>query len=249
MLDPYKTNDGYVVRSRFVATQNKQRSYILEPLAKEYGYAVKHYSRVNKCNNTEYHSASVTLTGDSCKRFMEACVQHLVLKQPIVKFLLSIDGMVVTADELKKLRKLLKNIRDDLKPTHKTKVSRQWMAGYIDGDGCINSSFRKKDGNLEFRLTVASNINDPQALDLLHHNFRGHLIKNGNSIWWQVVLNKNNVEKILGHCLKHLVLKRAQADFVMNVLRKGLHSRKNGATWNSNKELHETLKRLKTRND
>lgn len=249
MLDPYKTKEGYVVRSRFTATQNKQRSYILEPIAVEFGVDVKTCERENKRNRKTYTSSSVTLTGDKALRFMQQCKKHLVLKYDIVEFLLSVDGKVVQSEDLKLMRIKLKELRDSIKPSHKTKVSRQWMAGYIDGDGCLSSSFRKRDGNLEFHLCVASNINDPQPLDLLHSHFKGYLIKNGKCMWWKIGLNKNNVEKVLGHCVKHLVLKRTQADFILNVLRKGLNKKSNGATWDSNKELHETLKKLKASND
>lgn len=249
MLDPYKTKDGYVVRCRFTATQNTRRSYILEPIAKEFGAEVKSYEKENKRSGVIYQYSSVTLTSDRALRFMQQCKKHLVLKYDIVEYLLSVDGSVVQSEELKVIRNRLKELRDSLKPSHKTKVSRQWMAGFIDGDGCINSSFRKRDGNLEFALIVASNVNDPQPLDLLHKNFKGFLIKNGNSMWWKVGLNKNNVDKILGHFIQHLVLKRAQADLVMNVLSKGLNLKSHGATWQSNKDLHETLKQLKTSND
>lgn len=250
MLDPYKTTQGYVVRCRFTATQNERRSFILQPIAEEFGSKVMHYSRTNKRNGKTYETSSVTLTGDKCLRFMQQCHKHLVLKYELVKFLLDVDGSVVSKEELKALREELKSLRDSLTPTHKTKVSRQWMAGYIDGDGCLSSTFKPHNGNLSFKLTVASNINDPQAIDLLHKNFGGFLIKRGKSMWWSVSLNTNNVEKVLGHCIQHVVLKRAQFDLVMNVLRKGLNNqRRNGATWESNKEIHETLKRLKTSND
>lgn len=250
MLDPYKTNEGYVVRCRFTLTQTTRRSYILEPIAKEFGANICHYERFNKRAGKAYQSSSVTLTGDKALRFMQQCKKHLVLKYDLVEYLLSLDGLVVQSEELKSIRKMLKELRDSVKPSHKTKVSRQWMAGYIDGDGCLSSSFRKRDGNLEFHLCVASNINDPQPLDLLHSHFKGCLIKSGKAMWWKVGLNKNNVEKVLGHCISHLVLKRAQADLIMNILSKGLNNKRSGgATWESNKEIHEALKRLKTSND
>lgn len=249
MLDPYKTSDGYVVRCRFSATQTSRRSYILEPLAQEFGADVKHYTRYNKRTQKRYESSSLILTSDKALRFMQQVKQHLVVKYDLVDWLLSVDGKVVSKEELKSLRKVLKEKRDCLKPTHKTKVSRQWMAGYIDGDGCIHSSFRKRDGCLEFKLSVASNINDPQGVDLLHKNFGGYITKNGQSMWWSVGVNKNNVEKILGHCIQHIVLKRSQFDFVIGILRKESHKKKNGATWETNHLIHETLKRLKTSND
>lgn len=249
MLDPYKTKEGYVVRTRTVFTQTLRRAYILKPIAEEFGVNVLSYERLNKRVNKTYQCSSVTLTGDKSLRFLQQCCKHLVLKYDIVKYLLSIDGEIVSAEGLKEIRSNLKKLRDSCKPTHKTKISRQWMAGYVDGDGCISSSFRNRDGNLEFNLTVSSNTNDPQAIDLLHSHFKGFFTKNGKDLKWKVGLNKNNVEKVLGHCLKHLVLKRSQADFVMNVLRKDLHKKKSGATWKSNMTIHETLKKLKTSND
>lgn len=247
LLNPYKLSEGkYKVRVRVVFTQNTCRDWVLNPLCEEFGVNIHRTERSDIRAGKTYKSSSVTLTSNKAVRFLQQAGQHMVIKYQLAKFLQEVSDLVVDQAELKELRNKLKAHRDCIRPTHKTKVSRQWMAGYVDGDGCLSSTFNKRNGNIEFRLTVASNINDPQGLDLLHHNFKGYQTKKDKCMWWAVGLNKNNVEKTLGHFIQHLKLKRTQADLIMNTLRKGKsNQRSGGATWESNKAIHETLKQLK----
>lgn len=251
ILKPYKTDKGYVIRSQFKLELKCSSEWVMLPLADEFSAPICKCSRTDIRTGETYESVYLYITSDRCVRLMEQLRQHLVVKQPLVDALLKFDKHVVSKEELKQIRTYCKAARDCLSPTHKTKVSRQWMAGYIDGDGSISSSYRKRGGCLSFKLTVASNVNDPQGLVLLHKAFGGFIVygKN-NEMWWGLHIGRNNIEKVFGHFIQHLKLRRKQANLVISEVRnRPTYKRNSPEKAAHNLDVHNTLKRLKTSND
>lgn len=197
---------------------------------------------------------AVQLTGKKAVRLLEQLSNHLVLKKELARWAIGINASRVDAVGLAEARSRLKELRSDVTPSVKQYPSRQWLAGYIDGDGCFTSVYDKKYGGLVFRLMITSHKDDPQGIELIRKTYGGEIYVRGdrNLAYYLSLADVGKGDRILSEVLPHIRVKRAQADFVRHVLRSGRHLKKNGATPESNKELHLKLQELKkpiSRND
>lgn len=245
VLQPYKTKDGYVIRFLVCFSQKTDNDWILDDLSKEFNQPLSRSERLDIRINKLNRESKLNLFGNTAIRFLEQATKHLVIKKNIAEFALRFDKKLCNQNELKILRDTLKSLRDDKELSVKNFPSRQWLAGYVDGDGYIGSSYRPRDGNLEFRCIITSHINDPQGIYLINRIFKGYIIVNDNTIRLMIPLNKTNAENFITYFNSHLKLKKYQFDFVLDILRKGKHFKKNGATMESNLELHKTLQKTK----
>ena len=196
------------------------------------------------------YQQSVQLTGKKAVRLMEQIKKHSILKRQLMEWLISMNGKNLTKEELPGVRAKLKSLRADKTLSKKDYPSRQWTAGYIDGDGCFASMYDKKHGGLVFRVMITSHRDDPQGVLLMQKAYGGNVYvrKDGNLCYTFSLADKDSAEKFFSGVLPHIRVKRAQADFILSVLRKGRHLKKNGATPESNLELHNKLKELKKAN-
>lgn len=202
-----------------------------------------------KKSNGELQEA-VTLTGSKAVQLLQQIKNHSILKRNLMEWLISMNGKKLTQDELPDVRSKLKSLRADKTLSKKDYPSRQWLAGYIDGDGCFTSVYDKKYGGIVFRLMITSHKDDPQGIELIRKAYGGYIYvrKDMNYSYHLSLADRGTAEKLFKGVLPHIKVKRTQADFVWGVIRNGRHLKKNGATPQSNKELHERLKFLKQPN-
>lgn len=184
----------------------------------------------------------VTLQGNKALNLMELIKNHLVVKKQVVDYLISIKGK--TVEDIETVRETVKLKRKEAAP-EKNYPSRAWMAGYIDGDGCLHSSFRKKDGNLEFKLTVVSHLTQRAGIDLLHKAFKGYVTTQGDCVRWSLSLSVTKGKQVLNFFSQHLVMKKDQAYLILECLETRKHFRQKGASYEGNLELHKHLQGLK----
>lgn len=230
-IDPTKRDNGtYYINVR--ATLYQKDREVLDEFAKYWGVEVKP-SKGCFC---------VSLRGTKAEMFMKEVKRHLVVKRNIVEFLLPLKGTHTT--NIKKIREEVKEARKQL-VTEKLYPSRQWMAGYIDGDGCIHSNFRKTDGNLSFKLSVVSHVSQIAGLKLMEKAFGGCIVEQQDVRRWNIELSITKGKQLLEFFGMHLRNKKQQADLVLDCLRSKRHFRRNGASYEENAILHKTLQELK----
>lgn len=241
-IAPVKLADGtYRVRSR-VCLYQKGQYKLLEELGSTFG--IKPY--IIKRDDL----GCLSLTSNKARRLIEHLKSHLVIKRPVAEYVYSINGMTVSKDELDRMKKDLKDLRKQEQPPRNF-PSRQWMAGYIDGDGCILSQFNKRTGGLEFKLTAVSHSSQLAGLKLIQKCFGGRIHREGNSevMRYQLTLNPTNVTK-LDYFGKHMRIKHEQYRFIRDVLVNRRHYLRNGGTPENNLKMHRELQSMKgTRND
>lgn len=188
---------------------------------------------------------NLVYTCSKAKNLMEKLKNHLVLKKEVVEFILEVSDQEVNQVVLKTIKGLLKQLRYEIHPLNKNFPSRRWMAGYIDGDGCIRVQLRSN-GGISIKLEITSYNRDTQGVDLLKKAFGGCIIKHGaNAIRWVKHLNESNAQKVLGYFSNHAKIKRTQVLYVLEYLNQGKHLKKRGATLETNKVFKETLQNLK----
>lgn len=114
------------------------------------------------------------------------------------------------------------------------RISWKYLAGLIDGEGCIDLSVQKLKTCFYFRprLRICMAANAKPLLDILHNNYGGHFYarkKSVNPNWqdalsWELV-GYERANSVLRNVVNHLILKREQARLClwMNEHIKGTH--------------------------
>ena len=117
--------------------------------------------------------------------------------------------------------------------------SRKWMAGYFDGDGCFASRVDKKSGYCYLSMRVTAHRDDSNSIDLLHKAFGGlvNYSRGEHLPCWVLHLPPSKALKAVGHFAKHLVVKRAEAYFVLGCAE--------GGNYRDGRRIHELLRHLK----
>lgn len=224
-----RSEDVYYAQVRCTLYQVESRRKVLDMLAQEFNVKVKP-SKGCLC---------VTLNCSKAIMFIQQVKNHLIIKRPVAEKVLELDKTFCSKIETKELRSLIKESR--LCSSYERNFpSRKWMAGYIDGDGSINSYFNKRTGLVEYRLSIVSHHSQRSAIDLIHKCFGGRVHKDKNCIRYALTLNYSTRDK-LSYFGKHLILKKSQYDFVKNIITNQLNFKKNGATYESNLKLHRKL--------
>lgn len=101
----------------------------------------------------------------------------------------------------------------------------KYLAGLIDGEGCIDLQVTKSTigpyVNIRPRLRIAMTLPGKHVLEMAQNSYGGHLYhrKTNNSAWtdsysWECVGYKN-ASMVLRNVVNHLLIKREQARFCL----------------------------------
>lgn len=227
-----RDNDRYGLYPKMQLGQLSFRKYNLEEIAKTYGVLVR--------ERTGTDFSLVELTGSKAITFLNLIKAHLVIKDEVCEYILSLPKEV-SKEELKAIKTVVKNLRKKNTPT-KNQPSRKWMAGYVDGDGCFDCVV-KSSGVLSARLTIASAADAQAGVKLIQKQFGGNFYfpQKGNACNYQVSLSTSKLNEIYDFCGKHLRIKRTQIELLYNYVGMNKHSKNSGATYESNKSFQQAL--------
>jgi len=100
------------------------------------------------------------------------------------------------------------------------RLSWKYIAGFVDGEGCIDIQASKGDYIIP-RLRIALAAEGKEVLDILQTNFGGSLFlrKSKNPNWsdaysWEITGYKR-VASFLRNIVNHLIIKKQQARFIL----------------------------------
>jgi hypothetical protein len=107
-----------------------------------------------------------------------------------------------------------------------------WMAGFFDGEGCINIHFSNKNGCTTLRAGVSQKF--PEPLERIQLLMGGNLYK--DRAGYVLVFNGKKAEAFLASILPWLFVKRTQAEVALGAI---------GAAKDVRREVMGELVRLK----
>ena len=229
-----KFGDKFAIYPVISITQLPHRSNLLHDIAEFYKLSVHRNGR---------GTDEIRVSGKKGASLLEHTFKHMVLKQDLAKYVLSLPKFVEEI-ELKAIKSVIKNLRRNNTPC-KHKPSRRWAAGYIDGDGCISASLSKK-GHLECRLSVSTWVHAQAGIKLLQESFGGYIVEQKNTANWRVALNPSKVQELHEFLGRHLMIKRTQLEIAYDFIGKNKHSRRMGATDEDLRNFCETLATTKS---
>jgi intein-encoded DNA endonuclease-like protein len=101
---------------------------------------------------------------------------------------------------------------------------KQYVAGFLDGDGCILFSGKK----LRISFTQAGETKCPDVFQWIHENYGGRLQNNGRRgenqrLPWQLNFNGVHALPLLEDLSKHCIIKRNQAIWALQFLKQELN--------------------------
>jgi hypothetical protein len=149
------------------------------------------------------------------------------------------DEIIVPATQLERAQIAFKaSIRADVPmPNY---PSRKWLAGYFDGDGCLAVSLHKN-GFAYIASRITSHVEQDVGIRLIQKAFGGgiHLNRGPNLPCHILHLVPSKAKEFLGFFSKHLVLKRAEAEFVLGCAE--------GGNYRDGIPIRQAMKQLKAR--
>lgn len=101
--------------------------------------------------------------------------------------------------------------------------SRKWLAGYIDGDGCLAIGTTTTRGAVTLQLHIACAEYDTEGIEIIHKAFGGNIynMRNGKCRQYRVMLPPSKAIEILGPIVKHMIVKQDQARLILGCAEMG----------------------------
>lgn len=237
---PVKLVDGnYRIHAKVQIGQLAKNDITLQDVAKEYDVAVRDKTQPNGAI-----FSTVELTGNKATMFLNRIGKHLVIKDELAKYVVSLQGATVDARTLTSIKKIVKLLRKKDVPT-KQHPSRKWMAGYVDGDGCFYARVSAK-GILNSKLVVATSADALAGVELIKKAFGGNIRVVGNTAHLEIFLSSTKVKELYGYFGAHLRNKKSQMILAHDFIGSGKHSRQRGATIETLKQFCEVLSTTKS---
>ena len=141
--------------------------------------------------------------------------KYLVIKRHYASIAVEIAGTIVNRREATAFLKKERKRKSLPLPNY---PSRKWMAGYIDGDGCLGVRVTKSCKSAQPVLEITSSDYDSEGVELIQKAFGGSIaiggkLKNLRSL--TITLAPSKAVQILSHCGRYLTIKKAQSDFIL----------------------------------
>lgn len=160
-----------------------------------------------------------------CGRKAEALLnrirKHLVIKRRYADVCMKIamervDDPVAIKEQLKRERKIASLPIPNF-PT------RKWLAGYIDGDGCFSVTQLTPRGTACPVLHIAASNYDTEGIEVIQKAFGGriHDMNHGRVKQYVLPVQPSKAIKLISYCGKHMIVKRDQAQFILNCAKMG----------------------------
>lgn len=173
--------------------------YLRERLDGQYVYAAMRGGMARKC--VERLKGYLV-----CKHDFAAGALKLVDEAPVLQ----------TQQDVADVRAQVRALRAVKGQTTANYPPRKWLAGYFDGDGCFSVKVCPKTG---YAYPIAAILAAPAyraGIDLIAKAFGGAIHQAGDNWTWQLQLSQpSKAKEFLEHFAHHLVIKRAQAAFLL----------------------------------
>lgn len=170
--------------------------------------------------------------------------KYLVIKRQYADYILdyfqSLKGPYTDMEtrEHEKHIKLMRKEKVALLQNHPT---RKWLAGYVDGDGCVAYSYRKVSGLVYISMRITAEPAYRAGLDLLKKAFGGNIYGEkhieGTYPVWVLPLPPSKAKQFFGYFAKHSIVKRDQMYFILGCAE--------GGNFRDGKAISNTIKQLK----
>ncbi len=214
-------------------SQKTSQDEVLHLIHEEHGGCLSYMT----VNGVSY--SHLTYTGNrQCRKFLNRIKDHLVIKRHYADVCYDLSERRVSKEEIPVIREYLKTHRRQKSLPLPKHVTRKWMAGYIDGDGCFHVHVVKS-GTARIVLHVAASNYDTEGIEVMQKQFGGRIndMCQGRVKQYQLQLPPSKAQAVFEPVCKHMVVKQDQVRFILRCAEMG-HFR-------DGKSIKSALKHLK----
>jgi len=159
-----------------------------------------------------------------CSMLLNRIKQFLVIKRHYAEVCLDVCERQIEKEEIPKIREYLKIQRRQKSLPLPKHPSRKWLAGYIDGDGCISvTQIRKPSGVADLVLHIAASNYDTEGIEIIQKQFGGRIndMCDGRVKQYAVSLAPSKINEIFSEIYTAMIVKRTQAEFILKCAEMG----------------------------
>lgn len=163
-----------------------------------------------------------SITGRAAIAQLDKIRKQLVVKRRIAETMLDRYGEDV---EVQIAKEQFKQARREKALPLPNFPPRKWLAGYFDGDGCINVRCPKGRKSAQVTLAITASNYDSEGIEILQKAFGGSLNHGGRGkehlTRWLLTVPPSKAKQVLGYFSKHMINKKEQADFILGCAEMG----------------------------
>jgi hypothetical protein len=144
--------------------------------------------------------------------------QFLVLKRHYAEVCLDVATRQIEKGEIPRVREYLKIQRRQKSLPLPKHPSRKWLAGYIDGDGCISvTRVDPTSGRPSLVLHIAASLYDTEGIEIIQKQFGGciHDMSEGRNRQYVLSLPASKIIEVFDEIHTSMIVKRTQAEFIL----------------------------------
>lgn len=194
--------------------------------------------------NGKCFCTSLILHGKDAEMALSRIHKYLVVKKHIAGIALEMNGKVMDRKEGTAYFKMHRKIQSYPLPNFPT---RQWLAGYFDGDGCFGVRLPKTRKSAQLTAEISASDFDSEGVELIAKVFGGSInkltVNRPNVLCWTLTMPPSKAKQFVGYFNKHLIVKREQSDFILGCADMG-HYRDGNSIKSAMKQLKTHPHRL-----
>lgn len=197
---------------RVAFSQKTSQDEVLALIREEYAGCLS-YDIVNGVSYTK-----LSYSGNrQCSQLLNRIKPHCVLKRQYIEVCLDVCARQLEKDEIERVKAYLKIQRKQRClpiPKHPT---RKWLAGYLDGDGCLNVTTIGRYETGKAILHIAASDFDTEGIELIQKQFGGaiHDMCEGRVKQLVVQLPASKAIELLTPIVPHMIVKKTQAELLL----------------------------------
>lgn len=165
---------------------------------------------------------TLKISGPKAEMLLTRIKKHLVIRRHHAECVLGILKQPVEYPAAKQELKVQRLMKVDPKLNYPT---RKWLAGYFDGDGCIELRLTRS-RSVQVAASITCMECDSFGIEAIAKNFGGSIQRfvsgNGTPLArWTMTMPPSKVEHFFGYFGKHSIVKRRQIDYLLACARVG----------------------------
>lgn len=175
-----------------------------------------------------------------CSMLLNRIKQFLVIKRHYAEVCLDVCSRRIEKDEIEKVREYLKIQRRQKSLPLPKHPSRKWLAGYVDGDGCVSvTRIHATSGLPSLTLHIAASEYDTEGIEIIQKQYGGRIndMCGGRVRQYQLALQPSKVIELFSEVAASMIVKRDQIELLLKCAAMG-HFR-------DGKNIKAALKHLK----
>ena len=194
-------------------SQEIKQDEVLYLIQRDYGGAISYRERASGS-----HLGTLKIFGKPAELILNRIRKFLVIKAAYADTVLSI---LREALNRKETSKWLKEERKKDRTVIQQFPSRKWLAGYIDGDGCLQARVGKGRTSAQPVIEICTIDYDRVGIDLIQKNFGGSInIKNG-IVKWTMTMPPSKAIQLYDYCGQYMINKKEQLAFICGCAKMG----------------------------